>query len=167
MHVTGFEEPMSKQEIQPSADRGGFLALAALAATLGASAAILFAPEEGTKTRKRVSRRLQSLSGEAADRITSLQRELQRRRYRAEREKRLAALTGFLVGAGLTALLTTQGGSSARRRLGDTLSRMKVGAVDRIERLRQDSNSSTRQPGSNEETVRSVQELGRDANSVF
>jgi hypothetical protein len=44
---------------------------------------------------------------------------------------------------------------------------MKVGAIDRIERLRQESNSSTRQPGSNEETVRSVQELGRDANSVF
>ena len=155
---------MPEQDIESSADRNGFLALAALAATLGAGAAILFAPDEGAKTRRRVGQRLHSLSGEAAAGITSLQRELRRRR-RAEREKRLAALTGFLVGAGLTALLVTEG--STRRRLGDTLSRIKVGAVDRIERLRQRSDASSRQPGADQNSVRSIQELGRDANSVF
>ena len=156
---------MPKQDIESSADRNGFLALAALAATLGASAAILFAPDEGAKTRRRVGQRLHSLSGEAAAGITSLQRELRRRRHRAEREKRLAALTGLLVGAGLTALLVTEG--STRKRLGDTLSRIKVGAVDRIERLRRRSDASSRQPVADQDSVRSIQELGRDANSVF
>jgi hypothetical protein len=158
---------MSRPVTQPHRDRGGFLALAAVAATLGASAAILFAPEEGARTRKRVGRRLQSLSGEASASIRYLRRELRRRRRQARREKQLAALTGFLVGAGLTGWLATEGGRSTRRRLGDTLGRIKVGAVDRIERLRQRSPKATRQAGTDQESVRSVQELGRDANSVF
>jgi hypothetical protein len=41
------------------------------------------------------------------------------------------------VGAGLTSLLTPESGTATRRRLSDTLGRIKVGTVDRIERLRQ------------------------------
>ena len=158
---------MSKQETPATANRGGFLALAALAATLGASAAILFAPDEGTKTRERVGRRLQSLSGEAGATITYLRRELRRRRRQARREKELAALTGFLIGAGLTGYLVTESGTSTRRKVGDTLTRMKVGAVDRIDRLRHRSEGVTSESQNNEQPVRSVQELGRDSNSVF
>lgn len=158
---------MSKQETPASADRGGFLALAALAATLGASAAVLFAPDEGAKTRRRVGRRLQSLGGEAGATMTYLRRELRRRRRQARREKQIAAVTGFLIGAGLTGYLVTEGGTTTRRRLGDTLSRIKVGAVDRIERLRQRSEGVTGEARNDDQSVRSVQELGRDANSVF
>jgi len=68
----------------------------------------------------------------------------------------------------MTALFMTESGSSTRRRLGGTLSRIKVGAVDRIDRLRQQrSQSDAVEPGSAEPSVRSVQELGRDPDSVF
>lgn len=158
---------MSRQE-QQQTERGGFWALAALAAAVGAGAAVLFAPDEGAKTRHRVGRRLQSLRGEAAGTITYLQRELRRRRRQSRREKQLAGLTGFVIGAGMTALVMTETGSSTRRRLGGTLSRIKVGAVDRIDRLRQQrSQSRPEEPGSAEPSVRSVQELGRDPDSVF
>jgi hypothetical protein len=43
----------------------------------------------------------------------------------------------LLVGAGLTALLTPESGPATRKLLGGKLSRIKIGAVDRIERLRQ------------------------------
>jgi gas vesicle protein len=51
-------------------------------------------------------------------------------------------LTGFLIGAGLAALLAPESGGATRKRLGSTLSRIKVGAVERIERLRQRQNST-------------------------
>jgi len=117
-------------------ERGGFVTLAVLAAAAGAGAALLLAPDAGSRARQRVGR--------------------------GRREKRIIALAGFLVGAGLTALLTPETGPATRRLLGGTLSRIKVGAVDRIERLRQ-----TDAPAPAENPVRSVQELGRDSNDVF
>jgi gas vesicle protein len=117
--------------------RGGFVALAVIAAALGAGAAILLAPEEGSRTRRRVSEGLKSFGGEAASTIAQLQRDLRRRRNQSRREKRVIALAGLLIGAGLAALLTPESGTATRRRLGGTLSRIKVGTVDRIERLRQ------------------------------
>jgi len=141
--------------------------MAALAATLGAGAAILLAPEEGAKTRQRVGRGLESIRGEAAGSIAYLQRELRRRRRQSRREKRLAALTGVLVGAGIAALLMTERGASTRKRLGGTLSRIKVGAVDRIDRLRERSSETTKDRSPEEQPIRSVQELGRDPDSVF
>jgi hypothetical protein len=73
------------------------------------------------------------------------------------------AAAGFLVGAGLTALLTPESGPATRKLLGGTLSRIKVGAVDRIERIR-----LARVPDTPEgPPVRTVQELGRDPNEVF
>ena len=145
---------------------GGFVALAVLAAALGAGAAVLLAPDEGSRTRKRVRRGLRTLSGDAAARIAQLQREIKRRKNQSRREKRMIALVGVLVGAGLAALLTPRG-AEVRTRLGGTLSRIKVGAVGRIDRLR----AQAREPAGNasEEVrqVRSVQELGRDPNTVF
>jgi len=156
---------MAKQADQQSSDRG-FIALAALAATVGAGAAILFAPEEGAKTRKRVGRRLESLRGEAAGTVTYLQRELGRRRRQSRRDRQIAGLVGLVVGATIATLLTSERGSTTRKKLAGTLSRIKVGAVERIDRLRQPSEPV--EPGKPEETpVRSVQELGRDPDSVF
>ncbi len=145
--------------------RGGFAVLAVLAAALGAGAAVLLAPEEGTKTRKRVGRGLRSLRGDAAGTIAQLQREIRRRRNQSRREKRLIVVAGLLIGAGVATLLAPESGADARKRLGGTLGRIKVGAIDRIERLKQRSSETT--PELAEDRVRSVQELGRDPNNVF
>jgi hypothetical protein len=163
---------MRQPDDSETSGRGGFVALAALAAAAGAGAAILFAPEEGAKTRKRVGRTLESLRGEAAGTISSLQRELRRGRRQSRRNQQIAGLAGFVLGVGAAALLMSDRGSSARKRLGGTLGRIKVGAVDRIERLRQRSPEGTEQPGTEpsgarDEQVRSVQELGRESDSVF
>ena len=156
---------MAKQADQQGSDRG-FIALAALAATVGAGAAILFAPEEGAKTRKRVGRKLESLRGEAAGTVTHLQRELRRRRRQSRRDRQIAGLAGLVVGATIATLLASERGSTTRKKLAGTLSRIKVGAIDRIDRLRHPSERA--EPGTPEETpVRSVQELGRDPDSVF
>jgi hypothetical protein len=148
------------------ASRGGFVALAVIAAALGAGAAILLAPDEGSRTRRRVTQGLKSIGGEAASTITQLQRDLRRRRAQSRREKRIMAIAGLLVGAGLTAVLTPESGTDTRRRLGGTFGRIKVGAVDRIERLRQRS-PEAEESSTEPRAVRSVQELGRDPNSVF
>ena len=116
-------------------ERGGLVTLAIVAAAVGAGAALL-APDAGSRARQRVGR--------------------------GRGEKRLIALAGFLVGAGLTALLTPESGPATRRLLGGTLSRIKVGAVDRIERFRQNA-----APEPAENPVRSLQELGRESNDVF
>ncbi len=121
----------------PAAERGGFVALAILAAALGAGAAILLAPDEGGETRKRVGRGLRSLRGDAADTVAQLRREIRKRKNQSRREKQLVAAAGLLVGAGLAALLTPERGAQVRQRLSGTLGRIRVGAVDRIERLRQ------------------------------
>jgi gas vesicle protein len=138
------------------ADRGGFVALAVIAAAVGAGAALLLAPKESG---------LRSIGSGAAATVAQLQREIQRRRHESRREKRMIGLAGLFIGAGLAALLTPQSGTATRRRLGSTMSRIKVGTVDRIERLRQRQNegAATR----DDAQVRSVQELGRDPDSVF
>jgi gas vesicle protein len=118
------------------AERGGTVALTVLAAAVGVGAMLLLAPDEGSKTRRRAESR---------------------------RETRFAAVAGFLVGAGLTAVLAPESGAATRKRMGSTLSRIKVGAVDRIERLRKsEAFQATEDP-----PVRSIQELGRDSDNVF
>lgn len=145
---------------------GGFVALAVIAAALGAGAALLLAPAEGASTRRRVGQGLRSIGGEATETIAQLGREVRRRRQRSRRDKQLIGLAGVLVGAGLAAMLTPESGPAARQRLGSTLSRIKVGAVDRIERLRRRQEQGSEANGQSQ-PVRSVQELGRDPNSVF
>jgi hypothetical protein len=147
-------------------DRGGFVALAVLAAALGAGVAVLLAPDEGSRTRKKVGRGLRTLRGDAAARIAQLQRELGRRKTQSRREKRMIALAGVLVGAGVAALMTPQG-ANVRTRLGGTLGRIKVGAIDRIDRLRPRVEEPSKAESGEDSQVRSVQELGRDPNTVF
>ena len=145
-------------------DRGGFVALAVLAVAVGAGAAVLLAPDEGSKMRKLVGRGLRSLGGDAAETVAQLRREIRKRRNQSRRDKQIIAVAGLLIGAGVAALLAPQSGAEARRRLGGTLGRIKVGAIDRIERLRQREGET----GPDEaEKVRTVQELGRDPNTVF
>jgi gas vesicle protein len=150
----------------PAGERGGFVALAVLAAALGAGAAVLLAPDQGSKTRKRVRRKLRGLRGDAGETVGRLQREIRRRKSQSRREKRIIALAGLLIGAGVAALLSPESGAEVRTRLGGTLSRIKVGAVGRIERLRSESGESASETEEGRE-VRSVQEPGRDPNTVF
>jgi hypothetical protein len=145
---------------------GGFVALAVLAAALGAGAAVLLAPDEGSRTRKRVRRGLRTLKGDASARVSQLQREIKRRKNQSRREKRMIALAGVLIGAGVAALLTP-GAAEVRTRLGGTLSRIKVGAIDRIDRLRAQTEETASEDSEEPRQVRSVQELGRDPNTVF
>jgi gas vesicle protein len=158
-------DPLDSFQEQTPGDRGGFVALAVLAAALGAGAALMLAPGEGAKTRKRVGRGLRSLKGGARESIAQLQREIRKRRRQSRRDKRIIALAGLLLGAGVTALLTPESGPITRKRLGGTLSRLKIGAVDRIERLRQ--RSAEAEISQDDAQVPSVQELGRDPNTVF
>jgi hypothetical protein len=146
--------------------RGGFVALAVIAAAIGAGAALLVAPEEGASTRRRVGQGLRTIRGETSGTIAQLRREIRRRRAQSRREKQIIGLAGLLIGAGLAAVLTPESGPTTRRRLGSTLGRIKVGAVDRIERLGKRRGAAS-EPGVESQPVRSVQELGRDPGSVF
>jgi hypothetical protein len=112
-----------------------------------------------------VRRRLRSLGGDAFGRMEKLQREIRRRKSQSRRERKLIALAGLFIGAGVSALLSPQGGD-VRSRLGGTLGRIKVGAIDRIERIRARPGDPDISHGEDRE-VRSVQELGRDSNTVF
>lgn len=154
------------EDTTTQSDRGGFVALAVLAAALGAGAAVLLAPDQGSKTRKRMGRKLRGLRGNAGETVGRLQREIRRRKSQSRREKRIIALAGLLIGAGVAALLSPESGAEVRTRLGGTLSRIKVGAIGRIERLRLETEDSTSKTAEDRD-VPSVQELGRDPNTVF
>jgi gas vesicle protein len=158
--------PSDPSHDELAADRGGFVALAVIAAAVGAGAALMLAPEEGARTRQRVGRGFRSLRGEASETMAQLRHEIRKRRRQSQRDRQIAAVAGLLIGAGLAALFTPESGAVTRQRLGGTLGRIKVGAVDRIERLRQrqaETGGQTEPDGS----VRNVQELGRDPNTVF
>jgi gas vesicle protein len=154
-------------EREPAGEVGGFVALAVIAAALGAGAALLLAPDKGAETRKRFGRGLRTIGDEAAQTISQLQGEIRRRRNSSRRENRIMGLAGMLVGAGLAAMLTPESGPATRQRLGTTLSRIKVGTVDRIERLRRGPEEEIGEPHSAGPPARSVQELGRDPDTVF
>jgi hypothetical protein len=90
--------------------RGGFFSLALIALALGAGSALLFAPAEGAKTRERLGKEIVELRGGAARTVARIQREVHRRRTRDRREKRLYALAGLVLGAGLGAFLRPMAG---------------------------------------------------------
>jgi gas vesicle protein len=158
---------INNEETNTEPDRGGFVALAVLAAALGAGAAVLLAPDQGSKTRKRVGRKLRGIRGDAGETVARLQREIRRRKGQSRREKRIIAFAGLLIGAGAAALLSPKRGAEVRSGLGGTLSRIKVGAIDRIERLRPKPEESAASETAENGGIRSVQELGRDPNTVF
>ena len=102
---------------------GSFLGLALLAMAAGAGAALLFAPAEGSETRKLVGGRLRDLRGGAGHALERVQRELRRRDARRRRDTRLSALAGLAVGAGVAALFVPESGAETRRRLAESLRR--------------------------------------------
>src|SRR5215207_2059747 len=109
-------EPAEGEESQ-----GGVLSLALVALAVGAGAALLFAPAEGSRTRAVVGERLRDVRGEAEGALSRVQRELGRREARRRRERRSSALLGLAVGAGLAALLLPQSGAETRRKLSETI----------------------------------------------
>jgi gas vesicle protein len=115
---------------------GGFPGLALLALALGAGSALLFAPVEGARTRKVVGGRLRELRGGAGVALERVQRELSRREAgRRRRERRVSALMGLAVGAGLAALLVPESGPDTRRKISQTLRRRGADAEQEVERV--------------------------------
>jgi hypothetical protein len=103
--------------------RGGFFTLALIALALGAGSALLFAPAEGAKTRQRLGKEIVELRGGAARTVARIQREVHRHRTRDRREKRLYALAGLVLGAGLGAFLRPM---AEREETGTGLDEMSV-----------------------------------------
>lgn len=100
---------------------GGILGLALLALAVGAGSALLFAPAEGARTRELVGGRLQELRGGTELALRRVQRQLRRREEQRRRQRKLSALLGLAVGAGLAALLVPKSGPETRRSLVETL----------------------------------------------
>jgi uncharacterized membrane protein YccC len=80
--------PMDDAYEQVGRGIGGFAAGVVFGALLGAGIALMFAPERGDKTRRRLRHRLEQLREDAAEGIeragTRTRRELDRRRRQAE-----------------------------------------------------------------------------------
>jgi gas vesicle protein len=76
--------------VQSSHGRAGFLAGIVFGAFLGAGLALLFAPERGGKTRRRLRNRMKSLQSDAIDSLdragSRTSKELNRRRRRLKLE---------------------------------------------------------------------------------
>jgi gas vesicle protein len=123
-------EPADDEESQ-----GGFLSLALVALAVGAGAALLFAPAEGSRTRAVVGERLRDFRGEAEGALSRVQREFGRREARRRRERRSSALLGLAVGAGVAALLTPVSGPETRQKLSAALRRGKEQADEAVERV--------------------------------
>jgi gas vesicle protein len=131
-------------ELEESSEGGGSVGLALLAAAIGAGAALLFAPIEGSRARQFLGGELKDLRGDASKVLGRLQREVRRRRTQDRRRARLAAIAGLVIGAGLTALLTPTSGPEARRRITD-----RLGTTDKKE----PAGAATTEAGRNAEQV--------------
>lgn len=70
---------------------GGFLSGLLLGAVIGAGVALLFAPESGEATRRKLSKRLQALRAKAGDGAEQLGEELGRQGRRVRRSLSRAA----------------------------------------------------------------------------
>lgn len=141
-----------------------------VAAAIGAGAALLLAPETGAQTRRMVSRRLRELHAEADDGVDQLRRRVRHRRERRRRETRLAAVAAVLVGLGVAALFTPNG-ASTRRKLGRKMDTLREGASRRLYDLQARRDAARSRNGDPlaepARPVRTVQELGRDAEDVL
>ena len=91
-------EPESENHVGQRAGPGGFAAGLVVGALLGASVALMFAPERGDRTRRAVRRRLEHLRDEAAEglgRAGRITRKDVLRRPRQLRDKIEKALDRF------------------------------------------------------------------------
>jgi len=118
---------------------GGILGMALLALVVGAGAPMLFAPAEGARAREVVGGGLREIRGGAEVALRRVQRELRRREAQRRRQRRISALAGLAVGAGLAALLVPESGPNTRRRLVETLKR-------RTDEVRQSAERIVREP---------------------
>ena len=87
----GLEQPGGGERAARSGTTGAFAAGLLVGALLGASLALLYAPERGSRTRQDLRRRLQRLREEAGEEIERAGGEARRavRRRRKQLEKRL------------------------------------------------------------------------------
>jgi gas vesicle protein len=114
---------------------GGTFGLSLLALAVGAGAALLLAPSEGAKTRELVGGGLREIRGGAEVALRRVRRELGRREEQRRRQRRISAVLGLAVGAGLAALLVPESGPDTRRRLVDTLKRRAEQATESAENV--------------------------------
>ncbi|HET8649403.1 MAG TPA: YtxH domain-containing protein [Gemmatimonadales bacterium] len=175
--VDALEEGM--EEMERGMGAGSMITTALLAAAVGAGVALLYAPEEGSKTRRKLSRRLgnwqeAAASGlsEGVDYLSSNTRELRsmarrRGRQRAS-ERRRAALMGTLAGAGLALLFAPASGSRIRSDIGRQVNNLKTDASEKYREFkrRRDTTRAV-EPDANDRVVRTVEELGRESTEVF
>ena len=171
------------------AGAGSVVVTAIVAAAVGAGVALLFAPEKGSKTRKRLGKRMRKL--ELSRQFEEL--ELGKRaamlgtgaaggwkKFRKESARRLDpepasgmnkplyALLGTLAGAAVAVLLAPDSGTETRQRLGSKLKEMKDDASTRWQEHRAGRRAAAETGnGSADRNVRSVQELGREGSEVF
>lgn len=173
------------------AGAGSVVVTAVVAAAVGAGVALLFAPEKGSKTRKRLGKRLRKL--ELSKQLEEL--ELGKRaamlgtgaaggwkKFRKESARRLDpegssgmnkplyALLGTLAGAAVAVLLAPDSGSETRQRLGSKLKEMKDDASTRWQEHRAGRRTAAETGNGSadrDRDVRSVQELGREGSEVF
>lgn len=174
---------------------GSLVATAVVAAAVGAGVALLFAPEKGAKTRKRLGKRMRKLElskqleelelGKRAAKMGSGAaggwkqfRKQSARRLDPNRgggmNKPLYALLGTLAGAAAAVLLAPDSGASTRERLGSKLRDMKDDASIRWQEHRAGRRSAPRNGmeagnggAERDRNVRSVEELGREGSQVF
>jgi len=173
------------------AGAGSVVVTAVVAAAVGAGVALLFAPEKGSKTRKRLGKRMRKL--ELSKQLEEL--ELGKRaamlgtgaaggwkKFRKESARRLDpegssgmnkplyALLGTLAGAAVAVLLAPDSGSETRQRLGSKLKEMKDDASTRWQEHRAGRRTAAETGNGSadrDRDVRSVQELGREGSEVF
>lgn len=88
------DEELEQGEARTAGGSAGFLAGVIVGAVVGAGIALLFAPEAGARTRRRLGRRLRGLGASARSEIDDLssgaERELARRKKQLRRRARQA-----------------------------------------------------------------------------
>jgi gas vesicle protein len=175
---------------------GSLVATAVVAAAVGAGVALLFAPEKGVKTRKRLGKRMRKLElakqfdelelGKRAAKMGSgaaggwkqfrkeSARHLDPDRGGSGMNKPLYALLGTLAGAAAAVLLAPDSGAETRERLGNKLRDMKDDASTRWQEHRAGRRGTAENgvdagngAAERDRNVRSVQELGREGSEVF
>jgi gas vesicle protein len=173
------------------AGAGSVVVTAVVAAAVGAGVALLFAPEKGSKTRKRLGKRMRKLELSkhleelelgtraamlgtgAAGGWKRFRKESARRldpEPRSGMDKPLYALLGTLAGAAVAVLLAPDSGSETRQRLGSKLKEMKDDASTRWQEHRAGRRTAAEAGNGSadrDRNVRSVQELGREGSEVF
>ncbi len=177
--------------------RAAVVTTAIVAAAVGAGVAMLFAPEKGSKTRRKLGKQFRKLElrkqleelelgryaasvGSGASEGWNKLRKEGRKRLRRERhgplDRPMFALLGTLAGAAVAVLLAPEAGSETRERISRKFNDLKSDASTRWQEHRAargnrpDTNGGSdrfRQRDEDRDNVRTVQELGREGSDVF